>query len=346
MNIKLWMVVAAILAAALRIPPAQAQVSETKAPSPQPTGVIKGNNVNIRGKPALSSEVVAQLHEGDRVKILEEITLKDAKQGEPEKWLRIALPQSVPVWIHSSYIDPASKAVKANRLNLRSGPGENHNVLGRVEKGTVVKELETRGEWVRIEPPAETFAYVAAFLVLSEPAAPSAGVAATKPATQPTTEPAATTPPPITDEKQVAVAPPPPPPAEEITAPPPVTEPAVAEATPPPAPAEKAPVELTQPTFAEQPAVEAVKEPESPPKRIVRREGIVRRSASIQAPTYFALEAVQNRRTINYLHSPASNNIVLKDFYGARVMVTGEEIVDERWPNTPVIKVETLKTMP
>jgi hypothetical protein len=37
---------------------------------------------------------------------------------------------------------------------------------------------------------------------------------------------------------------------------------------------------------------------------------------------------------------------VLHDFFGKRVIVTGEEELDERWPNTPVITVDTIKTVP
>ena len=80
-------------------------------------------------------------------------------------------------------------------------------------------------------------------------------------------------------------------------------------------------------------------------KRVVSREGIVRRSVSIQAPTYFVLESLDTGKTINYLHS-SSTNILLKSLAGKRILVTGEEALDERWSNTPVITVETLQTVP
>ena len=80
-------------------------------------------------------------------------------------------------------------------------------------------------------------------------------------------------------------------------------------------------------------------------KRVVSREGIVKRSVSIQAPTYFALQSLDTGKTINYLYSPTTN-LVLKDFGGKRIMVTGEEMLDERWPNTPVINVDSLQTIP
>ena len=81
------------------------------------------------------------------------------------------------------------------------------------------------------------------------------------------------------------------------------------------------------------------------PKRIVTRAGIVRGSASIQAPSYYVLRSLDNNRAINYLHSPTTN-IVIKEYMYQRVLVTGEELLDERWPNVPVIDIETIQTGP
>jgi len=86
-------------------------------------------------------------------------------------------------------------------------------------------------------------------------------------------------------------------------------------------------------------------EDEPLPKRIVTREGIVKGSASIQAPTYFVLRNLDNNRTINYLFA-ADTNVVMKGYHLQRVRVTGEEILDERWPNTPVIHIEAIEAVP
>jgi len=75
------------------------------------------------------------------------------------------------------------------------------------------------------------------------------------------------------------------------------------------------------------------------------REGILKGSVSIQAPTFFELRSLDTGRTINYVFSP-STNLVLKEFKGKRIVVTGEEVLDERWQNTPVIVVDSLQTVP
>ena len=291
----------------------------------------------------MKSEVVLRLNKGDRVTVLEEISVKKPPAGEPDKWLKIALPKDVPVWANSQFIDAATKTVKATRLNLRSGPGENYSVLGRLEKGAAIQEVERKGEWIRLQAPADTHAFVAACLVHRDATTPPTAVAAIPPSvTPPPVKPPPATPPlaevtPATPSNQVAVVTPPtevaPPPIETVPAP---------VATTPEATAPQLPVAVTEPV----PGAEAVPAPaEEPPKRTVTREGVVKRSLSIQAPTEFMLESVDSRRTINYLYSPSSN-IFLLDFKGQRVRVSGEEGLVDRWPKTPVLTVDTLKSVP
>ena len=83
---------------------------------------------------------------------------------------------------------------------------------------------------------------------------------------------------------------------------------------------------------------------EPPPRRIVQREGFVRGTVSIQAPTYFSLVSVDTKRLINYLISP-SPDLDLRRFKGMRVIVTGEEGLEERWGNTPVLTIDKIEVV-
>jgi SH3-like domain-containing protein len=286
--------------------------------------VAKEKNVNVRGQAAINSEIVTHLKRGDLVTVLDEVTLKKAKTDEPAKWAKIALPVGSVVWVNTAFIKPDTKDVIPKRLNIRSGPGENYSVLGRIERGTVVKEVETKGEWMKIEAPTNSYGFVAAHLLSTDPADLGPALAKANPPAPPVLPP----PPPV--ETAAVVTPPPPPPAEPIPTPPPVVTP------PPPPPAQ---IAVTPPP-PEEPPVE-----EPPIKRIVTREGIVKGSASIQAPSYFVLRSLDNNKTINYLYSP-NTNVVMKEYHLQRVLVTGEEILDERWPNTPVINIDTIQTVP
>ena len=313
--------------------------SEPAKPAPVVAGpaVVSQPNVNVRGKAAINSEVITRLKRGDRVTVLA-LVEKKAKEDEPGKWAKVALPTNAAVWVNASFINAGDKTVMPKKLNLRSGPGENYSVVGDLPKGAAIKEIETKGDWMKIEPPASAYGFVAAHLLSSAPAAsatpPPMVVAAIEPPKPPPTETVVAAPivpvpaaEPVVPRANPPVAPPP------AVTPPPVTPP------PPAPPAETVATPTPAPAAPAQPVEEILV------KRIVSREGVVKRTGSIQAPTYFALQSLDTGKMINYLYSP-STNVVLKDLMGKRILVTGEEVLDERWPNTPVINVDTLQAVP
>jgi uncharacterized protein YgiM (DUF1202 family) len=276
---------------------------------PGPATVI-ASNVNVRGRSGLLGEVLTRITKGSTVTVIEEITLKHSKENEPSAWAKIASPAGARVYVNASFIDPATKTVKPKKLNLRGGAGENYSVIGTLEKGAAVKEISVKGDWMEIEPPAGAFAFVAAQYLKQE--APAIVAAAPKPA-----EPAPT-PTPVSEPAPVA-APTTEPPATTLTPAPPVT-------TPAPAP--------TPATAADEP----------PPTRIVQHEGLVKGTWSIQAPTRFALVAPDTGKTINYLYT-TSTNLDLSRYKGLHIVVTGEEGLDERWKNTPVITIQRIQVV-
>ena len=378
--------------------------------------VVKAARINVRGQPTTGSEIVTQLKQGEKITVLEEIVHPKPGKDEPAKWLRIALPSNTPVWVNTHFL--TNGAVAVPRLNIRSGPGENFSVIGRVPKGTAFKELRRNGDWLEIEAPASTFAYIAADLVIRNAAAPApappastshlATKAGTKgksadksgkqmakagtkgppiaaPDTKPTldsvevkpiTAPPVALLPGVAAPKPVAIAPPPAvlAPSPIPPAPAPVVE--LVKVAPPAALTENVPpqVDPFQSTgrfkiepepkqgagawfkglFSRKPAAEKTKPAtvaakpvvdEGPlPIRIVTREGIVARSWNLQSPSDWALQNAESGRVINYLWS-TSTNIPWATLKGRTIVVTGEEALDVRWPNTPVLKIETLKTV-
>ncbi len=275
--------------------------------------VVIASNVNVRGLAGLKGEVLGRVTKGQPVTVLSEVTLRKSGPEEPSAWAKILLPTNIHVWVNSSLVDDTTKTVTARKLNVRGGPGENFSVLGLLKKGDVVKELNTKGEWTEIEAPADAFAFVAAQYLKQEPAA-APSPAPTEPAPAPAT---------VTEAPPVAAAP---------------TE---APTAPAPAPAEVPAATNAPPATAPAPAA-AVEEP--PPKRVVQREGIVRGTASIQAPTPFELVSPDNRRAIDYLYTTA-HDLDLRRYKGLRIIVTGEEALDERWPNTPVITIQRIQVL-
>ena len=301
--------------------------------------VVDANNVNVRGQAKLTSEVITRLTKGQSVTVIEEITHKSSGPSEPSAWAKIVLPPEVHVFVNSSYIDAAKKTVKPKKLNLRSGPGENYSVVGVMGQGDAVREIATKGAWTEIEAPAHAYAYVAAQYLKQEPAAPPVAVKT----------PPVTTPP-------VAVASPPTPPTPAPTPTPLPEAPAIAAppstppSTPPTTTASTPPSAVTPETpGAEPPVISAPPAPEPivtgpPTKRIVQREGFVRGTTSIQAPSKFELVSVDTHRTIDWIYT-SSPNLDLSRYKGLRIVITGEEGLDERWGNTPVITIQKIQVL-
>jgi hypothetical protein len=78
-----------------------------------------------------------------------------------------------------------------------------------------------------------------------------------------------------------------------------------------------------------------------PPPRIVTHEGNVRHSVSLVAPTYFELFDPGTDKAIDYLYSPTTN-LNLGRYSGLHIAVTGQEAMDVRWKDTPVITVQKI----
>jgi uncharacterized protein YgiM (DUF1202 family) len=282
---------------------------------------VVASNVNVRGQAKLKSEVVAQLTKGQTVTVIQEIVRNDSGPMEPSAWAKIALPPKAHAWINTSFIDAANQTVKPKKLNVRSGPGENYSVVAQLKAGDGVKPVTTKGEWTEIEPPAGAYAFIAAQYLKQESSAVPTPTPAVTTLTPPTPAPPEPAPTPTT----VAAVP--------AVAPPPTDVPAVS-------PAPEVPLPTNPP-----PVIEDKYEPEPPPPpRIVQHEGIVRGLTSIQAPSRFVLISPQDGRDINYLYT-TSTNLDLRRYKGLQVVVTGEEGLDERWPNVPVLTIQKIQVV-
>jgi len=278
--------------------------------------VVIASNVNVRGQGKLNSEVITRLNKGQPVMVLEEVTLKNSGPTEPSAWAKIVLPTNAHPWVSATFVDSTNQTA-LKKLNIRGGPGEEYSVLGTLKAGSSIKQITSKGNWIQIEAPAEAFAFVAAQYLKQETSGPPMTVAEATPA--PTaTEPAPTTSP-VTEPTPPATPP---------------TEPPATPPTPTPAATEPAPATNTPPEVTAEP----------PPPRIVQREGVVRGTFSIQAPTRFELFSPESGRTINYLYT-TSPQLDLRRYKGLRIIVSGEEGLDQRWVNTPIITIERIQVI-
>jgi uncharacterized protein YgiM (DUF1202 family) len=281
------------------------------------------SNLNVRGQAGLKGEVVSHLQKGDSVNVLSELTLGKHKADEPSQWARITLPASGGVWVRTSFIDPATKTVAPKKLNLRGGPGENYSVLGMIERGTSITETEVKGDWTKIEVPTNAYAFVAAMYLKQE----ASGTMPTNPAPSTETPPAPPTPVTVAESQPINTMP-------ETPAPAPPTP----DANVVPPPSLNPPVVVTETNIV---TIEDTNPPPPPPPRVVTHEGVVRSSVSPVAPTYFELYDPATGLAINYLFSPTTN-LDLARYNGLQINVTGEEGLDSRWKDTPVLSVQKI----
>lgn len=318
-------------APAAKAPKAKAsEASATNSPAlrdahllvnPPESALVTKDHINVRGQAGLLGETITHLRKGESVSVLEEINLSKPKKDEPAQWLRISMPTNTPVWVSADFIDTNSMTA-SKRVNVRGGPGENFSVVARLDKGTAIKEIRRVDNWFEIETPASAFAFVAAEFLQRQAAPPAAQPPSDVRLAQST--PVAK---PITDEPALKPTPVPETPAPE-------TKPALQNIDP---------VRTPEAPVVQSPAPAPVQEPA--PKRVVTREGRVARSINLQSPSYFELESSDNGRVVDYLHVDREKHpdFDLRRFLGAKIVVTGEEGIDKRWPRTPVLEIDSLE---
>ena len=117
-------------------------------------------------------------------------------------------------------------------------------------------------------------------------------------------------------------------------------------------PIESSQTKTTVPTTPTLETINVISEPMAAElKRVITRDGIVKRARNIQAPTYHRLDDPRTGTTINYLYTGklqvnlGTGPKALKPYEGRKIRVVGAEAVDARWPSIPVIEVEQLRIL-
>jgi uncharacterized protein YgiM (DUF1202 family) len=297
---------------------------------------VKNESLNVRDQADLSADVVAKLSRGETVTVFEQLTVSKPKAGEPASWSRISLPTNAAAWVFADYVD-AKAMTTTRRLNVRGGPGENFKSLVLLDKGATVTEVKRVTGWIQILPPTNAFGFVASEYLTMVPAL-AAPLITPAVAVPPPTMPAVVEP--VTPPAQPTNSSPQPEAAVPVVVPPPTPAPVPAQAAAPIAP----PPTATPPVAD---VVEATPPPAIPiddgKPRIVTREGYVRKAFNIQAPSDYELMDVHSGALTEYLQP---TNPIFKSYVGYHVTVTGPEMLDDRWPKTPVLQVQAVELIP
>jgi SH3-like domain-containing protein len=371
MNRRLPVLLAFLLAAFL---PARS----TWALSPKPPGpIVTTSSANLRAKPSMSSEILVSLKKGQE--LLQVGTADDPKApaDEPKEWVEVAAPAGTKVWIFAALVDSNSKTVRAKKANLRAGPGRNYAEVGYLVEGAAIQELRAADGWLQIAAPeGAVVGYVAKSLIRSGPegvvSKPEAKPVAPPPVTARTTPPArrpVPLPESVNREPTLAarsipadptvesrplnsipatriqpaptrVAQPIPEvvtPEPEVQSTPATPEPSGTIATTPPAEVTPTPAPPAV-SVPSQPSIVHVDRP-----RQVMREGVIAVALTPQAPGNYQLDNFRKREgMIAFLYTD-DPEIKLASWRWRRVLITGEEYVDARWPKSAVIKVTAIQ---
>lgn len=152
---------------------------------------VVGDRVSLRAKPDINSELLDRAMQGDELEQL----------GATNGWVAVQAPDSLDCWVATRYIQ--NGVVQADKLNVRSGPSQNYNVVAVVSKGDVLSPRGEFNEWLKIAPPPGSTVWISdGFVERVLPLQP-------EPAAEPEPEPVAVAVEPAVAPKPVAVVQPP-----------------------------------------------------------------------------------------------------------------------------------------
>ncbi|MFN7123454.1 MAG: SH3 domain-containing protein [Hydrogenophaga sp.] len=103
---------------------------------------VQGSTLNMREGPGTNTAVLWELKRGYPLQITE-------RKGS---WLRVRDFEGDTGWVARSLTgNTPHHVVKSPVANLRSGPGTQHRIVGRLEYGELLRTREKRADWVRVE---------------------------------------------------------------------------------------------------------------------------------------------------------------------------------------------------
>lgn len=120
-------------------------------------GTVTANVLNVRSGPGTNNKKIGATYKGDVLEIL------DSSKG----WYKVRLSNGQEGWVSGNYLNvttssntsvaEASKTivtkgkVTANVLNVRSGVGTQHSIVGKLQKNTVVDVLDSSNGWYKVK---------------------------------------------------------------------------------------------------------------------------------------------------------------------------------------------------
>lgn len=107
---------------------------------------VQGSTVNVRAQPGTKAPVQWELDRGYPLRVTQ-------KKGQ---WLQVADYEATLGWVYAPLTNKTPhRIVTAPSARLRAGPGTRHRILGTLEQNEILRTLQTRGAWVRVQRSAD-----------------------------------------------------------------------------------------------------------------------------------------------------------------------------------------------
>jgi uncharacterized protein YraI len=124
---------------------------------------VTGDNVSLRAQPNLEGELLDRAMRGDEMVYFE----------ETNGWVAVQAPDSLNLWVAAEFLDAGT--VMPKKLNVRSGPSQNYNVVAVVERDDVLTVRGKFDEWLKIAPPIGSRVWISAdYIEFLNPPKPAA----------------------------------------------------------------------------------------------------------------------------------------------------------------------------
>lgn len=144
---------------------------------------VTGDRVSLRAKPDVNSELLDRAMRGEELVLL----------GKTNDWVAVQAPDSLDFWVSGEYV--VNGIVVPEKLNIRSGPSQNYNVVHVATKGDSVSMRGEFNEWIKIAPPAGSQVWISGkYTETIEPPKPEPEPVVVAPEPEPEPEPVAVAP--------------------------------------------------------------------------------------------------------------------------------------------------------
>lgn len=103
---------------------------------------VSARDANVRSGPGPTHDVLWKVEKYHPIEVIE----------TSGPWLRFRDYEGDVGWVHKSLVDKtAAVIVRQNGTQLRAGPGTDHPVLIKLDKGVPFKVLKREGRWIQLE---------------------------------------------------------------------------------------------------------------------------------------------------------------------------------------------------